>query len=283
MSNFDENSIVSFLSISNKSNDLNKDEDINIQSFNPIEEFDPNLTQNKELFESIFLGSDSKSSTVETKKDKIFNIEKKNKNMLQKKRGRKKRTDKSKGNHNKNSEYNMITKIKIAIFQYAIDIINQNLPENKEIFKLEHKVIRNLQKDLNIQMFDKTLKNLFLEINKSEKFKKIEYKDNNKKIIGEIDEGIIERERVKKILNLTFFELLEIFRKKKEEILSDKRLEELNLLVGNEKEKESGYERFINKLKEEKESVNYISKIFNLIFNYKNWFESKIGRKKSNN
>ena len=84
-------------------------------------------------------------------------------------------------------------------------------------------------------------------------------------------------------MNLTFFELLEIFRKKKEEILSDKRLEELNLLVGSEKEKESGYERFINKLKEKKESVNYISKIFNLIFNYKNWFESKIGRKKSNN
>ena len=116
--------------------------------------------------------------------------------MLQKKRGRKKRTDKSKGNFNKNSEDNMITKIKFAIFQYARDIINQNLPENKGIIKLDHKVIRNLQKDINMQMFDKTLKKLFLEINESEKFKKIEYKNNNKIIISEIDKNIIKAERV---------------------------------------------------------------------------------------
>ena len=89
MSNFDENSIVSLLSISNKSNDLNKDEDINIQSFNPIEEIEIKLTQYKE-FEQIMSGNDdfsvhnSKSSTVETKKDKIFNIEKKNKNIANK-------------------------------------------------------------------------------------------------------------------------------------------------------------------------------------------------------
>ena len=137
----------------------------------------------------------------------------------------------------------MITKIKIQIFEYAKDIINQNLPENKQLIKLKHNEVRNLQIDLNTKMFDKTLRQLFSEINKSKKYKDQKYKDNNKKIINEIDEGIIKAEKVKKILDLTFFELLEIFKKKKEEIISDNELDELNLLVGKKREKKSGFER----------------------------------------
>ena len=226
---------------------------------------------------------DSKSSTAETKKYKIFNIEKvkekKKENILQKKRGRKKENEKSEGKHNKNAEDNMIIKIKIEIFKYARDIINLNLPKNKEIIKLNHKEIRNLQIDINKQMVDKTLKQLFSEINISEKFKNIKYKDHNKKLISEIYEGIIKAEKVKKILDLTFFELLEIFKKKKEEIISEKKLQKLNLLVGKKEKKESGYERFIKKLKEKKESEEYISKISSLIFKYKDWFDDKKGRK----
>ena len=137
----------------------------------------------------------------------------------------------------------MITKIKIQIFEYAKDIINQNLPENKQLIKLKHNEVRNLQIDLNTKMFDKTLRQLFSEINKNKKYNNQKYKDNNKKIINEIDEGIIKAEKVKKILDLTFFELLEIFKKKKEEIISDNELDELNLLVGKKREKKSGFER----------------------------------------
>ena len=227
----------------------------------------------------------SKSSTAETQKNKIFNIEKvkEKKNILQKKRGRKKTNEKSERKHNNTSEDNMITKIKIQIFEYAKDIINQNLPENKQLIKLKHNEVRNLQIDLNTKMFDKTLSQLFCEINQSEKYKDQKYKDNNKKIINEIDEGIIKAEKVKKILDLTFFELLEIFKKKKEEIISDNELDELNLLVGKKREKKSGFERFIKKLEENKFSDYYIMKISSLVFKYKEWFDGKTGRKKSYN
>jgi hypothetical protein len=226
----------------------------------------------------------SKSSTAETQKNKIFNIEKvkEKKNILQKKRGRKKTNEKSERKHNNTSEDNMITKIKIQIFEYAMHIINQNLPENKQLIKLNHNKVRKLQIDLNTKMFDKTLRQLFSEINKSKKYKDQKYEDNNKKIINEIDEGIIKAEKVKKILDLTFFELLEIFKKKKEEIISDDELDELNLLVGKKMEKKSGFERFIKKLKD-KFSDDYIMKISSLIFKYKEWFDGKTGRKKSYN
>ena len=83
-------------------------------------------------------------------------------------------------------------------------------------------------------------------------------------------------------MDLKFIELLEIFRKKKEEIISENGLEEIYLLVGKNHEKESGSESFINELKEKNNSDNYIENISNLIFKYEDWFKNKKGRKKSN-
>ena len=297
MNNFDENSIEFFLNSGIKYIDLFKDEDIN-SHYDSIENFNPNFERHKEI-ESIIIRNNnisvgdvrvSKSSLVEAKKNKIFNIEKvkekKNEHILQKKRGRQKANEKSERKHNKNAEDNMITKIKIGIFKYIRDIINQNIPknitENKEIIKLAHKEIRNLKKDINIEMFGKTLRELFSGIKKSEKFKNKKYKDQNIIIIREIDEGAIKAEKVKKILDLKFIELLEIFRKKKEEIISENGLEEIYLLVGKNHEIESGSESFINELKEKNNSDNYIKNISNLIFKYEDWFKNKKGRKKSN-
>jgi len=293
MNNFDENSIESFLNSGIKYIDIDlfKDEDIN-SHYDSIENFNPNFERHKEI-ESIIIKNnnislrDSKSSIVESKKNKIFNIEKvkekKNEHILQKKRGRQKANEKSERKHNKNAEDNMITKIKIAIFKYIRDIINQNIPknriENKEIIKLDHKEIRNLKKDINIEMFGKTLRELFSGIKKSEKFKNKKYKDQNIIIIRDIDKGAIKAEKVKKILDLKFIELLEIFRKKKEEIISENGLEEIYLLVGKNNEKESGYESFINKLNEKNNSPIYIKNISNLIFKYEDWFKNKKGRK----
>ena len=224
MNNFDENSIESFINSSIKDIDLFKDEDIN-SHYDSIENFNPNFERHKEIeIESIIIrNNDISCGDVETKKNKIFNIEKvkekKNEHILQKKRGRQKANEKSERKHNKNAADNMITKIKIGIFKYIRDIINQNIPknitENKEIIKLAHKEIRNLKKDINIEMFGKTLRELFSGIKKSEKFKNKKYKDQNIIIIRDIDEGAIKAEKVKKILDLKFIELLEIFRKKK--------------------------------------------------------------------
>jgi hypothetical protein len=55
------------------------------------------------------------------------------------KRGRKRKNDISERNHNKNSEDNIIRKIKVRLFNYAIDIINDHLEESEEILKLDLK------------------------------------------------------------------------------------------------------------------------------------------------
>ena len=227
---------------------------------------------------------DSKSSINERKKNKIFfiekDVEKKNRNN-QKKKGRKKRTDKSERNHTKNSDDNIIRKIKVHIFKYAIEIMNNNIPENySKIKKLSHDEINVLQIKKNRAMFSKSLGEIFTEINMSPKFKDVKYKDdNNKKLIEKINKDAVEKEglkKIKKILDLTFLDLLEIF-KGNEEMIN--KLGDVKLLVDNGKK---GYEQFINEQKK-KENVtddDYIENLMNLINDYENWFDSEKSRKK---
>ena len=228
---------------------------------------------------------DSKSSINERKKNKIFfikkDVEKKNRNN-QKKKGRKKRTDKSERNHTKNSDDNIIRKIKVHIFKYAIEIMNNNIPKNyPKIKKLSYNEINVLQIQKNRAMFSKSLGEIFTEINMSPKFKDVKYKDdNNKKLIEKINKDAVKKEelkKIKKILDLTFLDLLEIF-KGNEEMIN--KLGDVKLLVDNGKK---GYEQFINEQKK-KENVTdddeYIKNLMNLINDYENWFDSEKSRKK---
>ena len=228
---------------------------------------------------------ESKNFINERKKNKIFyiekDVEKKNRNN-QKKKGRKKRTDKSERNHTKNSDDNIIRKIKIHIFQYAIEIMNNNIPENySKIKKLSHKEINVLQIQKNRAMFDKSLGEIFSEIKMSPKFKDDKYKDdNNKKLIEKINKEAVKEEKlkkIKKILDLTFLDLLEIF-KGNEEMIN--KLGDVKLLVDNGKK---GYEKFINDQKKEQnvtDDDDYIKNLMNLINDYENWFDSEKSRKK---
>ena len=227
---------------------------------------------------------DSKSSINERKKNKIFfiekDVEKKNRNN-QKKKGRKKRTDKSERNHTKNSDDNIIRKIKVHIFKYAIEIMNNNIPKNyPKIKKLSYNEINVLQIQKNRAMFSKSLGEIFTEINMSPKFTDVKYKDdNNKKLIEKINKDAVKKEelkKIKKILDLTFLDLLEIF-KGNEEMIN--KLGDVKLLVDNGKK---GYEQFINEQKK-KENVtddDYIKNLMNLINDYENWFDSEKSRKK---
>ena len=141
---------------------------------------------------------ESKNFINERKKNKIFyiekDVEKKNRNN-QKKKGRKKRTDKSERNHTKNSDDNIIRKIKVHIFKYAIEIMNNNIPKNyPKIKKLSYNEINVLQIQKNRAMFSKSLGEIFTEINMSPKFKDVKYKDdNNKKLIEKINKDAVEK------------------------------------------------------------------------------------------
>ena len=226
---------------------------------------------------------DSKSSINERKKNKIFfiekDVEKKNRNN-QKKKGRKKRTDKSERNHTKNSDDNIIRKIKVHIFKYAIEIMNNNIPKNyPKIKKLSYNEINVLQIQKNRAMFSKSLGEIFTEINMSPKFKDVKYKDdNNKKLIEKINKDAVKKEelkKIKKILDLTFLDLLEIF-KGNEEMIN--KLGDVKLLVDNGKK---GYEQFINEQKKKQNVTDdYIKNLMNLINDYENWFDSEKSRKK---
>ena len=229
--------------------------------------------------------NESKNFIDERKKNKIFyiekDVEKKNRNN-QKKKGRKKRTDKSERNHTKNSDDNIIRKIKVHIFKYAIEIMNNNIPKDyPKIKKLSYNEINVLQIQKNRAMFSKSLGEIFTEINMSPKFKDVKYKDdNNKKLIEKINKDAVKKEelkKIKKILDLTFLDLLEIF-KGNEEMIN--KLGDVKLLVDNGKK---GYEQFINEQKK-KENVTdddeYITNLMNLINDYENWFDSEKSRKK---
>ena len=290
-SNFEDNNLNFF----NNPN-YNHDFPFKNYSFNFYKEFQPNYsskdilsmdTFNSDIREFLFLGKDNNSvcdsnnSTKETKKIEIFKFEKvkkeENINILKSKLGRKRKNDKSERNHDKNSEDNIIRKIKIHMFNYARYIINQYLKKEK-LFKLDYKERSDLQKDKNIQMFNKTLKEIFLEIEFSSKYKK-ESKDHNTNIINQVYNGTIREPKVKKILDLTFLDLVEIFRGNEEKI---NQLKAEKLIKGKSKE---GYKGFIEKIisdgkkKNEEVPSDYIEKVKNMINNYEKWFENKKGRK----
>ena len=154
------------------------------------------------------------------------------------------------------------------MFKYAIKIINKNSEKNK-IKYLDYKERSNLKRDDNIDMFNKTLKEIFLDIGPSQKYR--EDRNHNRNLIDKIYKGKIKEEKVKKILDLTFLDLLEICKGNEEKINKLKQ------------EKIKGYKPFIEFIFTEKKkkevSSDYIEKVKNLINNYEKWFKNKKGRK----
>ena len=239
-----------------------------------------NVKKRDDIFHNLFPGKDdnfvcnSNNSTKETKKNEIFKFEKvkreKNNNILTRKRGRKRKNDISERNHNKNSEDNIIRKIKVNMFKYARYIINENLEKDK-IEKQPYNKISDLKRDDNIKMFNQNLKEIFFEKELSKKYRNEKYKNYNRNLIDKIYKGKIKQERVKKILDLTFLDLLEICKGNEEKINQLKQ------------EKIRGYKPFIEFLFKEKKkkevSSYYIEKVKNMINNYEKWFENKKGRK----
>ena len=132
----------------------------------------------------------------------IFKIEKGKKFNKAKgtKRGRKNYSDKTEHPHNNKSTDNMINKIKVYFINHYLRVlINQNFEDkSKEILKLNHKSIKCLNQNINLELFNKTLKNLFLQSDISDKYKHDKYKDINKIVIKQIYNGESQEEKVKK-------------------------------------------------------------------------------------
>ena len=264
--------------------DLTKEEKEEININNPEKKF---LNKKRKLEDEIV--------------NKIFDIKKltKEEKLLEKnsklikinshKYGRKKKSDKNNGKHNKSSGDNIINKIKgHFINHFIIDIIKKNsINEIIYLKKIPNEFIENLSKTDNEKLFKKKIKDILSEVEISTKYKKYK-RDVNKVIINNIFEEK-KQTKIMQILELTFKELFIVFRAKlndekdKEEIINIKnKIEGINLfensnyedisyLIKNIRQKMKDMEQ--NKLEE------YIEKVKYQCCYFEKWFNDKIARK----
>ena len=170
------------------------------------------------------------------------------------KHGRKKKGVKSQTNRNKESDDNIMRKI----FQYLYF-------KGKKLVNLNYKkYISNLKIDLNIGILNTSLKNLLsYEISKKYGY---DTKNYNKNIIDSILIKEANNKNIMKLLNMKFIDWIYIYllkKKAEDEIQFDGPSSILLDLISNYPDEED---------------IAYVKKFIINLYNYKNWFQKKIGR-----
>ena len=210
------------------------------------------------------------------KEDKVKNIQ----------YGRKKQEDKDKGkngDHNRDSEDNKMRKIKSFFGKHLYIFIRESFKDKYEFLKLEISINKNLKKNFNENLFKMKIKDIYSNYKISDKY--VHYdKDTNTKLINKIYQEQKET-AVMKILNLTYIEAFDIFRRKiigKDISPSLKnKIKGTNFLDTN---KFKDFNCLIEKIREEeKKNSNgdieeYINDIKRLCIHFEGWFGQKIGR-----
>ena len=250
-----------------------------------------NKTSSKDKNNNIFIIKKNLNEKEEIKniKDKKIkdNINlKDNRNKISKlyNFGRKNKESGETGKHNKSCEDNIINKIKTNFFSdYIRNIIKENsINKDIDLKKLRTKeFMADLSKQNNERLFNMKIKDILCEQPISTKYSTFDNFEN-KLIIEKIYEEKKEI-NVIKILELTFEELLIIYRSKLKDPKDMEKLEEikgkiegLDLLSNENKYNDFAY--LINKLEKNHEE-EYIEKIKILCLGYENWFNERIGRK----
>ena len=285
-----------------------KKKDISKYNCIPFDEIKENLiafTKNDEIGKKL-----NKNKIIEDAEKKLCNIKRKRddvkknkeenndisilieeeKNAGEKKRrGRKIRTvKKTKIDHNKYSQDNIIKTIKSKLFSYSLKFLNNLLKSSNYIeqtyrlYKLAYKYIKKLKKEEDLKFLKMKLKDLYsLEV--SPKYKSIS-KFHNKYLIKEIlnNKGLQNYEALDFAFNLSFKEWIELFKYKKNihEIIEYKKRPEN---ISDEIEKNMIYvESLLKKIMEK--NNNFFFSIFTFfLYNYEEWFEIKKERKFPNN
>ena len=230
------------------------------------------------------LGKKTKRTTNE-EEEKTNNY--KAKTSLQ---GRKKKEEKEKGNHTKFSEDNMMRKIKSYFLNFCHNLLNESISDkNMQFLKLNSLINENLKKEFNLNLLNTKIKDLYQFSKISSKYRKQakEFSDKNKYIIEKINEDNVEIQTIK-ILDLTYKELFNIFRRQILDINLDLKMKIKDIaLLDNQKYKNINlffdeiFRQEINK-NETKENIEiYINNIKDLCMNYESWFLSKKGRNRT--
>lgn len=222
----------------------------------------------------------------------------KSKVEIKKKRGRKKINESSVGLHNKESEDNIIKKIKSKSMDYLLTFTNESLKlllkkdrikfcvykgktvnnsESEKIIKnIDYNIfVNDMKKENNLKFLKMKIKDL-LSNNISAKYKNLQ-KDLNKIKIEELLEKEKNNEILNFLFNLSFGDWLDVFIYKKEFL--DFGIKDNKII----KEISDNFER-VDKLLEEIYSSNignnYFSFFISLLYNYKRWFFIKQGRER---
>jgi hypothetical protein len=205
--------------------------------------------------------------------------------------GRKRYDDESEGKHTKDSEDNMLRKIKsffVGAFHNYLNSIIQD-PELK-LTKIDFYICKELKKEFNESLFKATLKAIYETVNLSDKYTNLikNEPDKNKKIIEKIFNENKKVEAIK-ILSLTFEEVYQIFISRYCPISPQlrKKIEGTNILTSKEFWKLDDFliyikQKFEKEKSKKKNQINiddYISNIKNLCLGLKDWFKAKNGRK----
>ena len=188
------------------------------------------------------------------------------KSLLGKKktRGRKKEGEKyfDDSVHGKNSEDNIVRKIKTHLMDQIVILLNNSLNDKTyPFYKIDKEINENLKKDFNMQLMEKTIAKIFYETPISSKYKKNYDISYNKKLIQKIYNENVEFNTIK-LLQKKFIEMLRFIR--------ENNLNEFLDSIKNKEKKNPNVEEYLRAIKE-------------LFFNYENWFDVKKGRNRDKN
>ena len=234
--------------IYNEDNDSNK---------NSLDEENEKKQDEKFLGKKTEREKDNKSDLFEVNKSTSTNNES---FSIKTKRGRKKKEVKEKGDHTKFKDDNMMRKIKCHFFNHINYILNDSLKNKSLCFlKLDNFINENLKRDYNVELMHRTIKDIYMISKISNKYKK-KNNENNKKLVEKIYLENIESDTIK-ILNKTYYELFT-------ELIKDKLDEFCGEIL--KKEEKNGLPH--------EQTITFSDKMKNLCINYKEWFETKIGR-----
>ena len=275
--NFSLETDLGFKEISRKNTVVHKENDETNEKTNKIffeEDNDISLLNQKRY--RIDDDNNLNNSEENIEQNIIINIESNSKDISSNKTER----------HNIYWEDNIINKLKGYLFNhFIIDLVEKNLlRKDIKLKKLPNKrFIADLKKKKNEELFKMKICDILRQEKISSKYSNFD-KYENRKIIDNIYKEKKER-NVIKILDLTFEELLIIFRRKLNDPEDLKKLEEikykiegLDLLDNNNKYQDIEYFIVEDIKKRYIEPDEYIKQVKSLCLGYQDWFNKKKGR-----
>ena len=223
----------------------------------------PNSNSGKTELNSIIVLSKRKrlrdKVTNEDKENSEDKIYKNNANIKKMGRRLKDKKYENEANHNKNSDDNIIIKLKTAIFKYILNLLNQSLEFTKyKFYPLNVKLSTCLKKEFNMELLERTIYDIY----NKEDLNKIYINDNdsNKNLIKKIFEENVEKKTI------------DILKMKYKDVLNHIR----------EKDLENFLKKIENKNRE-KTDDSFMDNVRHLLLTYEDWFRIKNGRNTKKN